>query len=267
MTSDATGLCMRRYDVADSVLLQQVADGDEAALRALFDRHAAWLQLRLQRRTSEPDLVADVSRTPSSRCGAALRLPRRRRRRGWLWGIAIRRLDLAPARPPRHAPAGDDLIARLSPPRQSAEDELLVGVEYGDVGAALRSLSPELRTVVQATVIDGLTTREAASLLGIPQGTVKSRMRAAKAQLRGPSSSREGSTAMTTAAPWHAGPSCCTPTPTAASTPSARPLSRPTSTVAPSAARRPERSRPPPHSRRSGTRCSPRSVRPRSPAP
>ena len=68
---------------------------------------------------------------------------------------------------------------------QSAEDQLLVAVEYGDVGAAMRSLSPELRTVIQATVIDGLTTKEAARLLGLPQGTVKSRVRAAKSQLRG----------------------------------------------------------------------------------
>ena len=68
---------------------------------------------------------------------------------------------------------------------QSAEDQLLIGVEYGDVGAALRGLSPELRTVVQATVLDGLTTKEAARLLGLPQGTVKTRVRAAKAQLRG----------------------------------------------------------------------------------
>ena len=68
---------------------------------------------------------------------------------------------------------------------QSAEDQLLVGVEYGDVGAALRGLSPELRTVIQATVIDGLTTKEAARLLHLPQGTVKSRVRAAKTLLRG----------------------------------------------------------------------------------
>ena len=44
---------------------------------------------------------------------------------------------------------------------------------------------PELREVVQATVIDGLTTKEAAGLLGLPQGTVKTRVRAAKSQLRG----------------------------------------------------------------------------------
>ncbi len=58
-------------------------------------------------------------------------------------------------------------------------------MEYGDLGAALSEPLPELRTVVQATVIDGLTTKEAARLLGLPQGTVKTRVRAAKTLLRG----------------------------------------------------------------------------------
>ena len=38
--------------------------------------------------------------------------------------------------------------------------------------------------MVQATVLDGLTTREAGQLLGIPAGTVKTRMMRAKPQLR-----------------------------------------------------------------------------------
>jgi len=67
---------------------------------------------------------------------------------------------------------------------ESAEERVLLGVQYGDLGAALDRLSPELRAVVQATVLDGLTTREAARLLGIPSGTVKTRMMRAKAQLR-----------------------------------------------------------------------------------
>jgi RNA polymerase sigma-70 factor (ECF subfamily) len=57
-------------------------------------------------------------------------------------------------------------------------------VEYGDLGAALAKLSPEMRAVVQATVLDGLTTREASRLLGVPRGTVKTRLHRAKAALR-----------------------------------------------------------------------------------
>jgi RNA polymerase sigma-70 factor (ECF subfamily) len=41
-----------------------------------------------------------------------------------------------------------------------------------------------MRAVVQATVLDGLTSREAAQLLGIPQNTVKTRLHRAKAHLR-----------------------------------------------------------------------------------
>ena len=66
----------------------------------------------------------------------------------------------------------------------SAEERVLLGVEYGDLAGALDRLSPELRAVVQATVLDGLTTNEAARLLGIPQGTVKTRMSRARVQLR-----------------------------------------------------------------------------------
>ena len=66
----------------------------------------------------------------------------------------------------------------------SAEEQVLFAVEYGDLGGALGRLSPELRAVVQATILDGLTSKEAAHLLGIPQNTVKTRLHRAKAQLR-----------------------------------------------------------------------------------
>jgi RNA polymerase sigma-70 factor (ECF subfamily) len=67
----------------------------------------------------------------------------------------------------------------------SAEDRVLLGIEHGDLAGALASLSPELRAVVQATIFDGLTTKEAAMLLGIPRGTVKSRMSRARIEMRG----------------------------------------------------------------------------------
>jgi RNA polymerase sigma-70 factor (ECF subfamily) len=59
-----------------------------------------------------------------------------------------------------------------------------MGIEHGDLAGALDRLSPELRAVLQATVLDGLTTREAARLLGIPSGTVKTRLMRARRQLR-----------------------------------------------------------------------------------
>jgi RNA polymerase sigma-70 factor (ECF subfamily) len=72
----------------------------------------------------------------------------------------------------------------LQPPAPSAEDVVLLGVEHGDLAAAVNGLSPELRAVVRAVALDGLTSREAARLLGVPPGTVRTRMARARAQLQ-----------------------------------------------------------------------------------
>ena len=99
----------------------------------------------------------------------------------WLWGISIRCL-LHVLRPRRNVV--ERLVRLRSETAVSTEEEVLARVEHSDVGAALQRLSPELRAVVQATVLDGLSTREAGTLLGIPSGTVKSRMSRARTELR-----------------------------------------------------------------------------------
>ncbi|MBW3651972.1 MAG: RNA polymerase sigma factor, partial [Actinobacteria bacterium] len=98
----------------------------------------------------------------------------------WIWGVGIRRLIDQLRR--RRLPVQD--MGDCGGVATSAEEQVLLGVEYGDLAGALNRLSPELRAVVQATVLDGLTTREAARLLGIPAGTVKTRLMRAKPQLR-----------------------------------------------------------------------------------
>jgi len=176
---------MEAVEPSDTDLLRRVAGGDEAALRELVERHSAWLLLRLRRRTPDEELA----RSALQDTFVALWQDARRYRGdgdvgAWLWGIAIRRLvsRLRVRRGPQ--PVSQQVISALSPSLRSAEDELLVALEHGDVGAALRSLSPDLRQALQATVLDGLSTKEAAGLLGIPQGTVKSRVRLAKARMR-----------------------------------------------------------------------------------
>ncbi|MZE76323.1 RNA polymerase subunit sigma-24, partial [Streptomyces sp. SID5475] len=66
----------------------------------------------------------------------------------------------------------------------AAEEEALAATVGGDVGDALRCLAPELRQVLQAMVLDGLSVRETAVLLGLPEGTVKTRARRARTEMR-----------------------------------------------------------------------------------
>lgn len=169
----------------DRVLLAAVAGGDEQALRVLYDRHAPWLSLRLARRCADEEVVADVlSETFVAVWRGARRFRGESEVAGWIWGIAAKRLVSRLRGRPVPEPWAADELGRALPPLASAEDEVLLGVQHGDLGQALTALSPQLRAVVQATILDGLSTREAARLLGIPQGTVKGRLRKAKAELR-----------------------------------------------------------------------------------
>lgn len=172
----------------DAALLRAVAQGSSDALATLYDRHAGWLHMRLSRRCADPETVREVLqdtfvtvwRSAGSHRGGAVG--------GWLWVIAARRLVDAGRARARECPAlpapVDPEAARGAETAPSAEDRVLAGLEYGDVGAALDRISPELREVLRATVIDGLTTRETALLLGIPEGTVKTRALRARRELR-----------------------------------------------------------------------------------
>ena len=172
---------MRTKITDDEQLLRAVAEGDRAALHVLYERHAPWLTLRLQRRCPDPDLVDDaVQDTFVAVWRSAKRYDGQGAVGAWIWGIGVRRLiDAIRRRPPSEFPAHERVTDV-----PSAEEQVLLDVAHGDLGGALDRLSPELRAVVQATVLDGLTTREAGQLLGIPAGTVKTRMLRARTQLR-----------------------------------------------------------------------------------
>ncbi len=166
----------------DAALLRQVADGDRRALELLYRRHAGWLLIRLGRRCADPGVVDEVIQdTFVAVWRSASKYSGKGEVAAWIWGIGVRRLVDAIRRVPATQLVADPLEQNLE---LSAEERVLLGVEYGDLAGALDRLSPELRAVVQSTVLDGLTTAEAGRLLGIPQGTVKTRMKRAREQLR-----------------------------------------------------------------------------------
>ncbi|MCK9875470.1 RNA polymerase sigma factor [Frankia sp. Ag45/Mut15] len=173
----------------DAALLCAVADGDRGAFEVLYRRYAPWLAARLQARCADQTLVDDVVQETFLAVwrGSAGRFQADTPdgdAAGWLWRIGSRRLiDAIRGHGARQrlATALGRLRSRDEP---SAEDTILLRIEHGDIADPLRRLSPELRAVLQATVLDGLSTRDAAVLLGIPAGTVKTRAMRARRQLR-----------------------------------------------------------------------------------
>src|SRR6266705_5927246 len=105
--------------------------------------------------------------------------------------LAVADRDMGAFRPlyERHAGWLAIRLARRCNDRDLVADAIqdtfvLLSVEYGDIGQALARLSPEMRAVIQAVVLDGLSAREAAHLLHVPVSSVKTRLFRARAHLR-----------------------------------------------------------------------------------
>ena len=172
--------------MSDEQLVQRVARGNPEAFDELYRRTAPWLALRLRRRCADEHIVSEVMqetylavwRAAGSFAGARLDGSAA----GWLWTIAARRLVDAFRRRAHHA----EPPPATAPPdvAPAAEELALAETVGGDVGDALRCLAPELRQVLQAMVLDGLSVRETAVLLGLPEGTVKTRARRARIEMR-----------------------------------------------------------------------------------
>jgi RNA polymerase sigma-70 factor (ECF subfamily) len=176
---------MNDADASDWV---RVRDGDPAPLGALFDRHAPRLFRHASRLlTSREDAKDAVTiaffelwrKRASVRLVDGSPLP-------WLLNTVshtARNLE-------RSSRRYRTLIARAARPEQPAE--ISAGDESG-VLAALRRLPAREQSVVVLTVLEGYPEREAAQTLGIPVGTVKSRLARARAKLRDEMTAMEAS--------------------------------------------------------------------------
>jgi RNA polymerase sigma-70 factor (ECF subfamily) len=174
-------------DADEEHLVRRTAKGDRAAFEELYRRTSPWLAVRLRRRCADDQVVAEVLqetylavwRAAGSFAGAATGGSAV----GWVWTIAARRLVDAFRRRAHHAQP-PPVLALDCAPVPAAEEEALAATVGDDVGDALRNLAPELRAVLQAMVLDGLTVRETAVLLRLPEGTVKTRARRARIAMR-----------------------------------------------------------------------------------
>jgi RNA polymerase sigma-70 factor (ECF subfamily) len=168
-------------------LLRRIARGDRAAFEEFYRLTAPWLAVRLRRRCADEEIVAEVLQESYlavwRAAGAFVGAGAGGSALGWLWTIAARRLVDAFRYRARDAPmTARGAASELAVP--AAEDAALDSMVEDPMWTALQRLAPELRDVLQAMVLDGLTVRETAVLLGVPEGTVKTRARRARIAIR-----------------------------------------------------------------------------------
>jgi len=156
----------------------------EALVRTLYDEHGRYLVAYAARLTGDRQLAEDIVQETLLRAWRhADRLTDQQGSvRGWLLTVARNiATDKARARKARPPEVGETPeIHDVRADRDHAEDVTNSLV----VAEALRTLSPEHRAALIETYYQGRTMTEAARVLGVPPGTVKSRVHYALQQLR-----------------------------------------------------------------------------------
>jgi RNA polymerase sigma-70 factor (ECF subfamily) len=163
----------------DDALLERLAAGDDAALRALFSRNAPWLAARLRALLPAPDVEDVIQETFL----AVWRGARSYRPEGvapaWIWGIARRQAAMMLRK------RGAEL-RRASEGATGAgdEDPASTASARTDLKAAVSALGPAERDIWQLLYVEDRPVEEVAKRTGVPTGTVKSRSHRARRLLR-----------------------------------------------------------------------------------
>ncbi len=161
-------------DIDDSSLMELIAEdpGNSEAARELYSRYGtavySWIRRMTGDRVRSEDLTQEVFLRAWNRASTY------RKERGsvgaWLYGIARNCVADAMRKDRELVGLPEQELAR-----QATNLDLESVWIGGQVAAALKTLSPEHRQVLEMAYFEHLTQKEIADKLGIPVGTVKSR--------------------------------------------------------------------------------------------
>jgi len=174
----------------EQLLLRYRRTGDRALFAQLVHRYERELYNYLCRYLGKPEMAEDVFQATfllvHQKCK---QFEEGRRFRPWLYAVATNAAIDAQRRDKRHRAVSldwagaDEGTTRLADTLESKDVDPLAqaaGMERGEwVQHALDGLSDQMRDVIRLVYYQGLKYREAADVLAIPVGTVKSRLHTA----------------------------------------------------------------------------------------
>lgn len=165
----------------DAAIVRRAIEGDERAMRLLWNQHAPHVDAVVRRLAGDPDLAQDIAQEvwiqifralPSWRGDAKFST--------WIHRVAINRTLNALRRVKRLAAAETAIEEDSAYVEQDAERSLLAQT----IEEATQKLSPGARTVFLLHDVEGYTHEEIAEELGITAGGSKSQLFKARAKLR-----------------------------------------------------------------------------------
>ena len=178
----------RHTHMSDEALVALVARGDDSALGELYDRVGRVAYGIAYRILRDERLAEDAVQEGFLAVWRSAATFRAERAKASTWIVTLvhrRAVDIVRKEERRRA---EPLQAEARPdtpdPSGSAEDAAWLGFERDRVQAALRTLPDAQREAIELAYYGGYSQSELAERLGLPLGTIKSRMFAGLARLR-----------------------------------------------------------------------------------
>src|SRR6266545_2400448 len=178
--------------LSDEVLVAQAARGNNAALEALYDRHASTVLGLALKIVSDRAAAEDILQETFWRVwkSADTYQPQRGSFTSWLFRIArnlaidmYRRRNIRP----QVMPAGEDaasILDQTPDPDMDVAKQAQSALENKQVQSAIRSLPGVQRQVIEMAYFYGMTRQEIAAATGEALGTIHTRARLALQKLR-----------------------------------------------------------------------------------
>ncbi|NDJ78344.1 MAG: RNA polymerase sigma factor [Chloroflexi bacterium] len=166
---------------SDDQLVHAIAQGNSQALDTLYQRHGlrllAYLVGQIGERGQAEEVLQDVM---LAAWRGAANFRGESSVRTWLLAIARHRaINARQRRPPPGVALADTIAADDTGPQEALERQ----DDRDAVRSALAHLPPDQRETLELVFYHGLSGPEAAEVMGVATGTVKSRLHRAKAML------------------------------------------------------------------------------------
>jgi RNA polymerase sigma factor (sigma-70 family) len=170
--------------IPDEQVLEAVGKGDDDALGILYDRYGRVAYALAFRILRDPALAEDAVQEAFLAVWRSADAYKRERAKPSTWILTVvhrRAVDLVRREQRRR---GEPLEAAPEPVSAPVDEDVALRDRRAAVQAALHRLPGEQRQALELAYYAGLTQSELASRLGVPIGTVKSRMFAGLGRLR-----------------------------------------------------------------------------------
>jgi RNA polymerase sigma-70 factor, ECF subfamily len=176
--------------LADEELMPLIGEKDAAAFEVFYDRHGAAAYSLAYRIVGERAAAEDVTQEAFvSIWRSGGRYDRARGSvRSWTLGIVRNRaIDLLRSRSSRAPKLGfdDEAVLEQRPADEFTDTEALRRETAREVRGALDELPGEQSKVIELAYFGGFSQSEIATMVGVPLGTVKGRMRLGLEKIRG----------------------------------------------------------------------------------